>query len=1031
MMRRISARSVCPGATAGLAAVVLLLAQGVTAQSVYAPLMYKDFRITAPQGFGDRQNSWAWSMAWYKGKLLVGTERAYQCVQSAAVHQVEPSAPYPPKDPDISCTPDPNDLPLQAEIWSFDPIQKVWTRVFQSPQDIPIPGTNKFVARDVGFRSMLVYQEPDGTDALYVGACSSVEIHPGVPGGRLLRSTDGVNYTAIPQTPGTFMGNLGNACFRGMLSFQNQFFAMAVNFKGQGTIIQSPTPWLGDNTFQQISSPTTPAYEIAVFNNNLYATLVDRNLGFSVVKTNATGPLPYTYKTIIQNGGYRTPGNPIALSMQVYKGSLYVGGDGVRRAVPLSQQGAELFRVNADDSWDLVAGQARSTPDGQKNPLSGLGVGFSWMFNQHMWRMAIYDDRLYVGTFDESSELRNEPNANILAPEFGSDLWWTQDGTYFTQTDQTGFGDLFNIGVRVMQSVPQVGFGLFVGTANPFYGLKIYQGIPSVFSGLARTPQGSFAVVTTPDAPEHVQIESGASGALLSWDPPPSGATRYRIFRRTYQTIHSAGSDEPLVVPGAFEEIGTTDQTIYQDSGAVQDGKYAYQIKADNGQGSLSGPSNLVIYPSAAPPVTFADMRQFLDRVVRSGGFVSRSAEQEFLSLLKQAREGAAQNQFGKLLELWAAIKNNGTQYFTNADAARDCELILSRLSKRAQLASARRLSPEALQGITPADGVIAAPAQPTTGPGGSNYPFAGVTVNGPYWANNRYTDNNVQYMIFEPAHPTPPNAPVILFLHGYAALTPVYYQEWINHMCRKGYIVVWPKYQAQVTSTFADFPKNAQAAWTDALYRLTNFTWEKHVKPKVGTNGTIQTIIVGHSFGGWIAAWLAGAAPKSVPSFPVPMALVMIEPASLGLLPPINYNGIYSKTTMLILSADQDNIACSRDGVSIFTNTPQVDATRKNYLFFNSDSTGTPPQLGTHYFPTTNGYNGDPGVDARDFFVTYKLSVAAADCVVYNSNCSYFIGNGSPEQVGMGVWSNGQAVRPMSYFPDPTKLPPIQGCSP
>ena len=38
-----------------------------------------------------------------------------------------------------------------------------------------------------------------------------------------------------------------------MQSLNGQFFIMAVNWKGEGTVLQSPTPWLGDNTFQQIS----------------------------------------------------------------------------------------------------------------------------------------------------------------------------------------------------------------------------------------------------------------------------------------------------------------------------------------------------------------------------------------------------------------------------------------------------------------------------------------------------------------------------------------------------------------------------------------------------------------------------------------------------------------------------------------------------------------------------------------------------------------------------------------------------------
>ena len=145
---------------------------------------------------------------------------------------------------------------------------------------------------------------------------------------------------------------------------------------------------------------------------------------------------------------------------------------------------------------------------------------------------------------------------------------------------------------------------------------------------------------------------------------------------------------------------------------------------------------------------------------------------------------------------------------------------------------------------------------------------YGSVTVNGPYWANNRYTNNNVEYYIYEPATPTPTKAPVILFLHGYAAFAAADYQGWIYQMVQKGFIVVWAAYQNNLTSTFADYPSNAEAAWTDALYRLQNYTWEPHVRPYM-VNGVPQTLIVGHSFGGWITGWLAGEAASAVPSFP------------------------------------------------------------------------------------------------------------------------------------------------------------------
>ncbi len=1037
------------GSSLGVA--LILLARPVAAQITtyeYPPLLSdSNFKMIAPEGFGDRQNTWAWSMAWFQGKLFVGTNRAYQCVTSQASHQVDPAAyPYPPADPDISCAANIDDLPLQAEIWSYDPSDNIWTMLFQSPNTVPIPGTNPviYTAQDIGFRGMLVYTETDGTVALYVGGCSSVEIHPGVPGGRMLRTTDGINFTAIPQDPGTFMGNLGNACFRGMIEQNNTMFAMATDWKGEGTVVMSSNPSQGDNAFQQISSPTTLSYEIAWFNNNLYVTFVSQPNGFSVGYTNPfAGPPPYTYTTALPNGGYGPAGfgNPIALSMKVYAGDLYVGGDGVHRGNPLNTQTAELFRIYPDNTWDIVAGNSRSTPIGQKNSLSGLPAGFGWYLNEHMWRQVIFDNRLYIATFDESTELRFETQATQIAAddEYGFDLWWTEDGTYFTETQQDGLGDKFNIGGRSLLESPYPCLGLFVGTANSYYGLEIFQGKPTgvTCAGVTTTSGTSklvSAVAPGPsvvEQPKHVQVEGGPNGILLSWDAPASGSPKaYHVFRWTYQTSKAdadAAGGTPPALRGMKQEIGTTDQLVYQDRLVDPSQQYAYEIKSEDASGTLSGPSNFVFYPSELPEVTFADVRAALESAGKTG---------EMGDLLAQAEQDSAKGDFQSLNALLAKLRDGRS--LDNSAPSRKLELAVSRLQKRTQLVAGGLLGSTALAPRLISSGPCVPaqptcptpPAQPTSGPGGTGYTNFQVVTNGPYYANNRFYDLNYQYYIFEPANPVPASAPVILFLHGYGAFTVAYYQNWITDMVQHGYIVVWPKYQATLTSTFADYPANAQAAWTDALYRLQNFYWENHVKPALNTNGVVKNIIVGHSFGGWISAWLAGAQSTAVPPFPQPEALVMIEPASLGLLPTPTFANIPSNLQFTIVSSDQDNVACSANGVQIFESTPQVPAAQKNYLFFHTDNHGVPNQIGNHFYPTTNGYSDDATVDARDYFVTWKLSEAAAACAFSGTSCSTFLGNGNAAQTTMGNWSDGTPVIPMSYYADPTQLPAITGCT-
>jgi len=81
------------------------------------------------------------------------------------------------------------------------------------------------------------------------------------------------------------------------------------------------------------------------------------------------------------------------------------------------------------------------------------------------------------------------------------------------------------------------------------------------------------------------------------------------------------------------------------------------------------------------------------------------------------------------------------------------------------------------------------APDHPTDGPGGSNYSDYGVRI-------TRYRFGARQYWIFEPYGPKPESAPLIVFNHGWSAIHPICYREWIHHLVKRGNIIVYPRYQ-------------------------------------------------------------------------------------------------------------------------------------------------------------------------------------------------------------------------------------------
>jgi hypothetical protein len=673
-------------------AAVLLLSSTLSAQ-MYPPLARSDFQIAVgtggqlPQGFGDRQNSWAWSSAWFKDKLVVGTARSYDCMVQAALNRNLFIFPYPPLDPDQLCTPNYRDLPLQAEIWTWTPATNTWQRVYQSPRDVPVPdAAGKFTARDVGYRYMFVYKESDGTEALYISGLSSRFIYgTAAPPGRLLRTTDLINFTAVPANPGTVLGDLANAGFRGITQYKGKMYIIGGSIEGNGVVLESATPSAGNNSFRVITRPGELASEIDVFNNFLYLSLSDIR-GFRVVKTDAT-PGPgggYTFQEVIPHGGGRTffPNRDV-WSMRVFKDRLYIGGNGVA-----SWFGAELYRISPDDTWEVVSGDPRTVNGVLKAPISGLGPGFGWFLNAHIWRQGVFDDRLYIGTFDMSSIFKDVPLLNLLlAGEMGADLWRTDDGVYFTPVDNKGFGDKFNFGFRLMQPTP---YGLFTGTANYWYGLQLFRGVPRGF-------------VPPIAAPLRLDVESAAGKVLLSWERD-SASTRFRIFRQESQLVDShemraKGAQGPVPVLSDAQQIGETLSSNFADLTAVPNRQYLYFVRAIDRAGNLSDKSNPVSVPSVLPPVTLARVSAYIGNCHQSGCFLSTYTRNYVTAQYARSIEAASKGDLRPLTALYALIRRN-VQYgkpMMEAYAAEDLATMLGRLTKRFGLVLEGHLSAASL----------------------------------------------------------------------------------------------------------------------------------------------------------------------------------------------------------------------------------------------------------------------------------------------------------------------------------------------
>ena len=129
-----------------------------------------------------------------------------------------------------------------------------------------------------------------------------------------------------------------------------------------------------------------------------------------------------------------------ACTLQVYGDHLYIGdyndvssalqgfvtkSNFVTQATNL-EQSVNLYRMDKNENMELVVGNStKMFPNGS---LSGLKSGFGRNENQYIWRMEVYDGKLYVGTHDASSLLEcfgQFVNGNLLkrTPSEWKDQW--------------------------------------------------------------------------------------------------------------------------------------------------------------------------------------------------------------------------------------------------------------------------------------------------------------------------------------------------------------------------------------------------------------------------------------------------------------------------------------------------------------------------------------------------------------------------------------------------------------------------------
>jgi dienelactone hydrolase len=319
-------------------------------------------------------------------------------------------------------------------------------------------------------------------------------------------------------------------------------------------------------------------------------------------------------------------------------------------------------------------------------------------------------------------------------------------------------------------------------------------------------------------------------------------------------------------------------------------------------------------------------------------------------------------------------------------------------------------------------------PPQPDSGPGGKQEAHTAVV-------KNRYGQRGKEYWIYEPDKPKPPRAPVVIFLHGWGGTNPLYYGAWIDHIVKRGNIVVFPRYQSSILTRREDFIPNTIDAIKAAFQRLQ--TEPGHVRPELD-----KVAAVGHSLGGVLSASVAALAQES--GLPRVRAVMSAEPGLTrepANVPMPDLQKIPGDTLLLSIAGDRDTLVADYDAKRIYYESSRVGIDNKDFIRLITDDRGEPALIANHRAPTApdkeydNGegdlsnwrpFSGSgsggavdgqansqrtPAVNALDYYGLWKLFDGLCDAAFYGKNREFALGN-TPQQRFMGKWSDGVPVK-------------------
>jgi len=334
-------------------------------------------------------------------------------------------------------------------------------------------------------------------------------------------------------------------------------------------------------------------------------------------------------------------------------------------------------------------------------------------------------------------------------------------------------------------------------------------------------------------------------------------------------------------------------------------------------------------------------------------------------------------------------------------------------------------------------------PRQPEQGPGGRDYKVSEVVKRAVGTAS---AGTFVFHGNDTPAKPRP----VVIFLHSWGAVNPALYGGWIEHLARKGHIVLFPRFQDVNRSRPADASNLAEDLIQSALAALADDPNARPDREKVA--------FIGHSAGVPIALNLAAGVSSG--KVPTPKLIFGLMPGGIasnekerGILLR-DLSTVDPSTLIIAMSGDRDYLPSDRASRLLLQQASAVPASRKLFMRAASDDHGFPAMTATLASPGSpkadyeaasiklppdpprdpkqrNTWRwsadmalsgpqtiltqqlGNNGTDTLDYLAYWKTFDIAAEAAFAGKDAASLARD--PKFVDMGTWSDGWPVKRLS----------------